>query len=39
LVDGLQAANHPVRLANPARMEAYSGLKRTDDETFVLPEA
>jgi transposase len=36
LVDGLQAADHPVHLANPAEMEKYSGLKQTDDETDAL---
>ena len=36
LVDGLQAANYPVRLANPAEMQKYSGLKQTDDETDAL---
>jgi transposase len=36
LVDGLQAAGYPVRLANPAGMEAYSGLKQTNDETDAL---
>ena len=36
LVDGLQGAGYPVRLANPAGMEAYSGLKQTDDETDAL---
>jgi hypothetical protein len=36
LVDGLQAAGYPVRLANPAGMEAYSGLKRTDDDSDAL---
>jgi len=36
LVDGLQAAGYPVRLANPAKMDAYSGLKRTDDESDAL---
>jgi len=36
LVDGLQAAGYPVRLANPAGMEAYSGLKQTNDQTDAL---
>jgi transposase len=36
LVDGLQEADYPVRLANPAKMEAYSGLKQTDDQTDAL---
>jgi len=33
LVDGLEANGFKVRLANPAAMEQYSGLKNTDDET------
>ena len=36
LVDGLQAADYPVHLANPAAMSQYSGLKQTDDETDAL---
>jgi transposase len=36
LVDGLQAARYPVRLANPAGLEPYSGIKQTDDETDAL---
>jgi transposase len=36
LVDGLQEANYPVHLANPAEMEKYSGLKQSDDETDAL---
>ena len=36
LVDGLQAADYPVRLANPAAMSQYSGLKQTNDETDAL---
>ena len=36
LVDGLQAAEYPVRLANPAGMQQYSGLKQTNDETDAL---
>jgi transposase len=36
LVDGLQEADYPVHLANPAEMEKYSGLKQTDDETDAL---
>jgi transposase len=36
LVDGLQAANYPVHLANPAAMVQYSGLKQTDDESDAL---
>jgi len=40
LVDGLQAEGFGVRLANPAAMEQYNGLKNTDDETdtFFLTE-
>lgn len=33
LVDGLQAAEYPVRLANPSQMGRYSGLKQTNDDT------
>ncbi len=36
LVDGLQAAAYPVRLANPAALEQYSGIKQTDDESDAL---
>lgn len=36
LVDGLQAADYPVHLANPAAMQQYRGLKQTDDETDAL---
>jgi transposase len=36
LVDGLQAADYPVHLANPAAMVQYSGLKQTDDESDAL---
>src|SRR2546426_11857543 len=36
LVDALQAAGYPMHLANPAKMDAYSGLKRTDDESDAL---
>jgi transposase len=36
LVDGLQAVNYPVHLANPAEMQKYSGLKHTDDQTDAL---
>lgn len=32
LVDGLQAHGYPVVLANPAKMEQYSGLKHADDQ-------
>jgi len=36
LVDGLQEAGYPVRLANPAEMQKYSGLKHSDDESDAL---
>jgi len=36
LVDGLQEADYPVRLANPAEMQKYSGLKHSDDESDAL---
>jgi transposase len=40
LVDGLQAAGYPVVLANPAKMDQYSGLKHADDrnDAFFLAE-
>ncbi len=40
LVDGLAAKGYRVRLANPAAMERYNGLKNTNDETdaFFLAE-
>jgi transposase len=40
LVDGLQAAGYPVVLANPARINQYSGLKHADDKSdaFFLAE-
>jgi transposase len=40
LVDGLQAAGYPVALANPARMDQYSGIKHSDDtsDAFFLAE-
>jgi len=40
LVDGLNKHEYRVRLANPAAMEQYNGLKNTDDETdaFFLAE-
>ncbi len=40
LVDGLRANGYKARLANPAAMQQYSGLKNTDDETdtFFLTE-
>ena len=33
LVDGLQEAGYPVKLANPAAMQQYAGLKHSDDES------
>lgn len=33
LVDGLQAANYRVVLANPARIDQYDGLKHADDKS------
>jgi transposase len=36
LVDGLQAAQFPVQLANPAKIQQYSGLKRTGDSSDAL---
>ena len=33
LVDGLQAQKYPIRLANPARMQANIGLKSANDKT------
>jgi transposase len=40
LVDGLQAEGYPVVLANPAKMQQYSGLKHADDKSdaFFLAE-
>ena len=40
LVDGLQAAGYPIDLANPARIEQYSGIKHADDkdDAFHLAE-
>jgi transposase len=32
LVDGLRAQGYPVRLANPAQIEQYSGIKHADDK-------
>src|SRR5437667_6248943 len=32
LVDGLRQAGYPIDLANPARIEQYSGLKHADDK-------
>ena len=38
LVDGLRAQNYPIDLANPAKIEQYSGMKHVDDtdDTFHL---
>lgn len=33
LVDGLREEGRPIRLANPAKMDQYAGLKVTDDES------
>jgi transposase len=40
LVDGLQDAGYQVVLANPARMQPYSGMKHTDDvsDAYFLAE-
>jgi len=40
LVDGLQANDYPVVLANPSAMKQYNGLKHTDDKSdaFFLSE-
>jgi transposase len=40
LVDGLMQEGYEVKLANPAAMEQYSGLKNTDDKTdaFFIAE-
>ena len=40
LVDGLRAQGYPIDLANPAKIEQYSGLKHADDEddAFHLAE-
>jgi len=40
LVDGLRARNYPVVLANPAKMDQYSGIKHADDknDAFFLAE-
>ena len=40
LVDGLQALNYPVVLANPAGMEQYNGIKHADDanDAFFIAE-
>ena len=36
LVDGLQDSGYPVRLANPAAMEQYDGLKDANDDTDAV---
>ena len=36
LVDGLQADRFPVQLANPAKIQQYTGLKRTGDQSDAL---
>jgi transposase len=40
LVDGLRALCYPTKLANPARMEQYSGIKHADDknDAFFLAD-
>jgi transposase len=40
LVDGLQAQGYPIDLANPAKIEQYSGIKHADDkhDAFHLAE-
>ena len=40
LVDGLQAKGYPIDLANPAKIEQYSGIKHADDkhDAFHLAE-
>ena len=40
LVDGLRAQDYPIDLANPAKIEQYSGLKHADDkhDAFHLAE-
>jgi transposase len=40
LVDGLRAADYPIDLANPAKIEQYNGLKHADDtdDAFHLAE-
>ena len=40
LVDGLRAKGYPIDLANPARIEQYSGIKHADDQddAFHLAE-
>lgn len=36
LVDGLQAAGYSVKLANPAKMKQYDGLKHRNDDTEAV---
>jgi transposase len=40
LVDGLRARSYPVHLANPAKMDQYSGIKHADDtnDAYFLAE-
>jgi transposase len=40
LVDGLRSAGYPIDLANPAKIEQYSGMKHADDQhdAFFLAE-
>jgi len=40
LVDGLRARSYPVKLANPAQIDQYSGIKHADDknDAFFLAE-
>jgi transposase len=40
LVDGLRALSYPVELANPAKIDQYSGIKHADDknDAFFLAE-
>jgi transposase len=40
LVDGLRALSYPVKLANPAQIKQYSGIKHADDknDAFFLAE-
>jgi len=41
LVDGLRARSYPVKLANPAQIDQYSGIKHADDknDAFFLAES
>ena len=40
MIDGLRAADYPIDLANPAKIEPYNGLKHADDkdDAFFLAE-